>query len=211
MKTKDGSLLMIFAKNEVRGHVKTRLADHCGDRKALEIYRLLLRHTRKIARQVDVDKQIWYDRFSPETPIFESNHFLPKIQQGPGLGDRMQYAFSRAFIDGYEKVVVIGTDCADLTTEMINRAFHQLDLSDVVVGPAEDGGYYLLGMRQMYENLFDGIDWSTSRVLQQTRDALREVGAEWEELDRLNDVDTWSDWLRVRDRISKNAGETDEG
>lgn len=210
MSSEERRLLMVFAKNMIPGHVKTRLARRTGNDKAVQIYRTLLQYTRKITLQTDVDRQIWYDCFEPEQPMFSRNHFSPRIQHGEGLGERMKYAFQQAFKEGYQRVVIIGTDCAELTSKTISKAFDNLQKREVVLGPAEDGGYYLLGMRAFYPFIFENISWGTDRVFAQTTRYLTENGVDYGRLEELRDVDHWSDWMQIRENIKRVLEKKDE-
>lgn len=203
MGTEERRLLMVFAKNIMPGHVKTRLARRTGKDKAVQIYRILLQYTRNITLETDVDRQIWYDRFEPDAPIFSRDHFLPRIQYGKGLGERMKFAFQQAFKEGYQRAVIIGTDCAELTSKTISEAFDMLQDREVVLGPAEDGGYYLLGMKAFYPILFENISWGTNRVFAQTTRHLKEKGIDYGRLEQLRDVDHWSDWIQIREKIKR--------
>ena len=187
------NVLLIFIKNPQKGNVKTRLAQTVGDEKALEVYHKLLKRTREITSGLRCDRQVWYSSFIEHDDIWSSENFEKRLQKGKDLGERMSHAFERAFIDGYKKVVIIGSDCADINGQFIEQAFHKLENSDVVVGPAQDGGYYLLGMREFHPDLFAGIDWSTSSVFQQTVKRIKEKQRSIELLPILNDIDTEDD------------------
>ena len=121
--------------------------------------------------------------------------------QGQGdLGDRMHRAFREAMATGAERAVIVGTDCPEITADLVQRAFHLLDRNDVVLGPAADGGYYLIGMRRLVPELFSGITWGTERVRQQTLTAARRAGVSVGLLDLLSDVDRPEDlsvWERA--------------
>lgn len=190
--------LIIFVKNEEAGKVKTRLARSVGDDEALWVYRKLLRYTANITSPLKVKKEVWYSRFIPENDIWTEGNFTKKVQGGDDLGQRMSNAFRVSFEEEVEKVVIIGSDCAELTTEMLEQAFEALDDSDFVVGPAEDGGYYLLGMRHFHPKIFENIEWSTGSVLEKTIAKMKNVGGSVYQLKELNDVDTIEDWKRVK-------------
>ena len=103
----------------------------------------------------------------------------------------MQNAFKKSFNKGYEKVMIVGSDLYDLTPNHINEAFSKLDTNDVVMGPAEDGGYYLLGMKTLQPNIFENKEWGTSTVRKDTLKNLQEVNVHL--LAELNDVDVIED------------------
>ena len=191
---------MIFVKNEQVGKVKTRLADSVGDKKALEIYQKLLRHTLDITQKIKVDREVWYSEFIPKEDIWPDSLFAKRPQEGDDLGKRMAAAFKDSFEEeGYSKVVIIGSDCAELTTAIIEEAFKCLEKNDFVIGPAKDGGYYLLGMRNFTSELFEGISWSSETVFRSTIEKIKDVGASCAKLDILNDIDTIEDWRSEQD------------
>lgn len=187
------SLLMIFAKNPEIGKVKTRLAKTIGDEKALMIYLKLLEHTHAIADKVFADKAIFYSERVQEFDLLDYYKFPKFLQKGDDLGDRMDRAFGQAFGQHYEKVVIIGSDCYELTTEIIEDALAALDTHNVVIGPAHDGGYYLLGMDRHYSHLFKHKAWSTEDVLLDTLLDLKKLKLSYSLLPTLNDVDEEKD------------------
>lgn len=190
--TKNKNLLMIFVKNRQPGKVKTRLAETLGNNKALEIYKKLILHTLHVAEKIDVEREIWYSDFKGNDQWGE-NKFQKKLQVGDDLGVRMKNAFEEGFKNGAKNVVIIGSDCISITPSHIRNAFACLEGSDAVIGPAEDGGYYLLGLSKMIPELFEDINWSTKTVFDQTVQALRSNNHSHETLETLNDIDTESD------------------
>jgi rSAM/selenodomain-associated transferase 1 len=183
--------LLIFTRNPELGKVKTRLAKTIGDEKALKIYHFLLDKTKQVTQQIQAEKRVYYDCFIVENDLWNSQTFQKFIQKGTDLGSRMQHAFSEAFQSGFEKVIIIGSDLYDLTPEIISTAFQQLDKNDVVIGPAIDGGYYLLGMRVLQEHIFENKDWGTSSVRNKTIEDLKDKKVFL--LEELNDVDVFED------------------
>ncbi|HBJ84010.1 MAG TPA: glycosyl transferase, partial [Verrucomicrobiales bacterium] len=105
------------------------------------------------------------------------------------LGARLIHAMRMAHAQGAQKIVIIGTDCPDLTEEHLSAAFAMLDESDVVLGPAHDGGYYLIGMREPQPSLFEAIPWSTAEVFVVTQQRASEAGLSLSTMPRLADVD----------------------
>lgn len=198
---KSSCLLIIFIKNPEKGKVKTRLAETVGAEKALEIYHKLVDYTYSVVEPVDADKEIWFSRFIPDGNGLGGGKFSKKLQEGKNLGERMSKAFREAFEKDYEKVVIVGSDCAELTTDLIKEAYEQLDEHGLVVGPAEDGGYYLLGMNRFHAQLFEGLPWSTAGVLSQTLAIADELSLKVHLLPELNDVDYEADWIQVKDRL----------
>lgn len=190
--------LIIFIKNPERGKVKTRLAATLGDDKALEIYHQLLEHTRLICEQVEADRLLFYSNFIDQEDAWQNKYFKKFVQAGSNLGTRMQAAFEEAFGRyGYRKVVIIGSDCADLTTDTITAAFQHLERHDMVIGPSNDGGYYLLGMRQLFTPVFERKQWSTPSVLGDSRVDIENAGLTYYLLPQLTDIDTEEDWVSV--------------
>ncbi len=205
MTTSEESLkekLIIFVKNEEVGKTKTRLAASIGDEQALEVYRKLLEWTVEQTRDLEVVKEVWYSRFVAENDIWETGDYKKELQVGKNLGERMSNAFRESFgEESFEKVVIIGSDCAELTSGVIQEAFQKLEEYEFVIGPAEDGGYYLLGMRNYHREVFEGIEWSTGSVFDKTIEKIRELSAGYATLEQLNDVDTIEDWNRVKSAL----------
>lgn len=195
------SALIIFVKNPEKGKVKTRLAKTVGDEKALKVYYELLRITKSVADPLSVNKQVWYSRFVDEDDLWSKGNFEKHLQKGKNLGQRMLYAFQQAFESGHEKVVIIGSDCASLGTEIIEKAFGMLDDQDVVIGPARDGGYYLLGMSELVTEVFENKSWSTSSVLESTVKQIEKMNLSYHLLPTLSDIDTEAD-LRSANQIA---------
>ena len=187
------NLLMIFIKNPVAGEVKTRLGASIGSANALQVYKKLLSHTREIAVQVKCDREIWYSSMIDRRDSWNSDLFEKKLQQGRNLGVRMSGAFQQAFEAGYEKAVIIGSDCPELEPQHIEDAFDALRSEDAVIGPSEDGGYYLLGMKKYTPEIFSDIEWSTSSVFEETKRHFEQLGLTCKTLEVLNDIDTIED------------------
>jgi hypothetical protein len=185
------NLLLIFTKNPKLGKVKTRLAKSIGNETALEVYKFLLDKTKEITQKITCDKAVYYSEKIGENDIWETSTYQKHQQEGEDLGIRMQHAFRNSFKASYEKVILIGSDLYDLTPEHIHIAFKKLATNDVVIGPAEDGGYYLLGMKVMYPAIFENKDWGTASVRKDTLNDLQKVSVHL--LEELNDVDVIED------------------
>ncbi|NQY10281.1 MAG: glycosyltransferase [Flavobacteriales bacterium] len=186
--------LIIFIKNPVLGKVKTRLAKYIGDRSALQIYLSLLKHTFKITKELeDVVKVVYYSDVVEEDDMWISTSFGKSLQEGNDLGMRMKNAFQTAFNEGAERVVIIGSDCFELTQNYIEHAFNILNSNQAVIGPAVDGGYYLLGMNRMYSSVFQDVEWSTHNVFVSTFVKLKEEDIQFKLLPVLYDVDRVED------------------
>ncbi|RIW15833.1 glycosyltransferase [Algoriphagus lacus] len=193
--------LIVFQKNATLGKVKTRLAATVGDQEAMKIYQWLTSHTHRILGELEVDKFLFFSDYIPELEIKNFPNYRFEVQVGTDLGQRMSQAFSRLFEIGFEKVIIIGTDCAELTSQDLKNAFSMLDSHDLVLGPAKDGGYYLLGTRRNYPELFREIPWSTEKVLELTRIKANELNLKHGLLNALSDIDTAEDWQNF---ITKN-------
>lgn len=185
--------LIVMVKNPVKGQVKTRLAATTGDDKALEIYHHLLQHTAETALKVDVVRYVFYSNVIERNDRFPNEQFKKYVQCGGDLGERMEYGFSIPFKNEYKQVVMIGADCPSITPEIIQEAFNSLETSDFVIGPAKDGGYYLLGMRKWERWMFHNQPWSTPELLESTRAAIAAHQATAVELATLTDIDTEAD------------------
>ncbi|SMO33701.1 hypothetical protein SAMN06265218_10187 [Fodinibius sediminis] len=187
-----GNLLMIFVKNPELGKVKTRLARSIGDKQALAVYQELLKLTQSATDSLNVTRQVWYSRFIEQEDQWKEN-YQKRLQRGADLGMRMKSAFQEAFDNGFEKVVIIGSDCAEMTPGLLREAFQLLEKKDVVIGPSRDGGYYLLGMANFYPGLFEDKKWSTPAVGEQTIRQLQEMQVSHALLPVRNDIDTAQD------------------
>ena len=185
------SLLIIFTRNPELGKCKTRLAATTGNESALEIYKFLLQHTVTITKDLEVDKQVHYSVKVRENDIWDSKIYTKKQQEGEDLGARMNRAFKQAFDAGYKKVIVIGSDMYDLSQQDIELAFKELDNHDSVIGPAEDGGYYLFGMKSLNSSVFLNKKWGTDTVLAETLEDLKTENIK--QLEVRNDVDYYED------------------
>lgn len=183
--------LIIFTRNPELGKCKTRLAATIGNEAALEIYKVLLQHTAKISTGVKADKFVFYSEKIRENDVWDPAVFRKKVQHGNDLGIRMENAFHELFALGYERVAIIGSDMYDLTSEDINNAFTTLASHDYVVGPAQDGGYYLLGMKTIPPSLFKNKVWGTDTVLKATIADLKNESITL--LAEKNDVDYYED------------------
>jgi rSAM/selenodomain-associated transferase 1 len=163
----------------------------------------LVQSTYSVLEDVAVPVWTYFSDFIPETvnpPIAKSF-----VQDGQDLGERMAHAFARSFESGMDKVVLIGTDCPTLQSHHLHEAFEALTHSDLVLGPATDGGYYLIGMKCRSDYLFEGITWSTSQVLSETLNVASQNGLTNTLLQELNDIDTQEDWERYTSQIEINS------
>lgn len=183
--------LLIFTRNPELGKVKTRLAKTLGDTKALDIYKFLIKHTVAITKNLKGVKQVYYSVKVRQKDYWDDGIFEKHQQEGDDLGIRMQHAFEAAFSEGYKNVIIIGSDMYDLSQEDIEQAFGNLENNDVVIGPAEDGGYYLLGMKTLIPEVFKNKAWGTDSVLEDTKADLKSYSCNL--LEERNDVDYYED------------------
>ncbi|MEO1889883.1 MAG: TIGR04282 family arsenosugar biosynthesis glycosyltransferase [Cycloclasticus sp.] len=192
-------VLQIFAKQPEQGRVKTRLAADIGEQQACEVYSRLLNNTIKNSCSEDWDLELWC---APDI-----NHFVfrslakkfglrLKAQSGEGLGERMLYALGEGKKVA-DKVVLIGTDCPVISLEYIEQAFEALNKNDIVFGPVEDGGYILVGTREINQNMFSDVEWSVAGTLNQNIKAIEHCNLSYGllpelwDLDRVDDLKRW--------------------
>ena len=195
------NVLLIFIRNPELGKVKTRLARTVGEAEALRIYRILLEKTRQAAVRVGSERWLFYSDRVETGDEWPEAAFRKFAQQGADLGARMEHAFRQAFEAGAGKVVLIGSDCPELDGALLQEAFRVLDEVDFVLGPALDGGYYLLGMKQPAPSLFRGIAWSTDAVQAETLGKIAAADKTVALLRELTDVDTEEDWRAFLEKI----------
>ncbi len=194
--------LLIFTKNVLYGQVKTRLAATVGNKKALAVYQQLLGYTAAITNDLSVEKIVFYSTYLDNKDVFNNNDYGKKVQFGNDLGERMQDAFNYAFEQGSTDVVIIGSDCFEITADIISNAFNCLKNHEVVIGPAMDGGYYLLAMKKLHAKLFKQINWSTNEVLATTCSICKAHNLSVYLLPELSDIDTAEDLKKYENFIS---------
>ena len=204
----DGRIL-VFARAPVAGEVKTRLAAHIGKQAAASVYRQLLCATLDMASASGLAPVELHVASQPGHPLFQSLAdrwpLEIRLQQGVDLGQRMHYALQSALRQA-AFAVLIGTDCPEMNAAYLQRACQLLDDgSAVVLGPADDGGYVLIGVRSCDERLFRAIPWGSNRVLQLTRERLRALQLRHTELDSLWDLDRPEDLRRWRSMVSAGS------
>ena len=183
-------LLIVFVKNSRPGSVKTRLAKTIGYEAAFTIYKELVAITENAIQHIAVDKIIYFSETLENTSW---NTFSKKVQLGTHLGERMQHAFQEGFQQGYTEIVLIGSDLPDISETIIQSGFNALKNTPLVFGPAQDGGYYLIGMTQPHSFVFTNKPWSQPNLLQETLIELKEKNIGYTLLETLNDIDTFED------------------
>lgn len=186
------ALIIVFVKNIKLGTVKTRLAKTIGDYGALEVYSELVKITEQATSELSIDKRIYFSNTIVDTKW--PNEFKA-VQNGVDLGERMLNAFKDGFEAGYKRIVLIGSDLPDINSTHINKGIDSLANNDVVFGPAEDGGYYLIGLSQPEDTIFLNKPWSQPNLLKVTLEELHSNKVSVGILDTLNDIDTYEDLI----------------
>jgi len=185
-------LVIVFVKNKKLGKVKTRLAKTIGNEGAFKVYSELVNLTEKATENLSVDKRIYFSESIEKNQWINDNKY---VQSGIDLGERMKNAFKKGFEDGYKRIVLIGSDLPELTTNHINKGLASLKQHEVIFGPAEDGGYYLIGLSKMNNFIFENKPWSESNLLEETLNELKNKSITFATLDTLNDIDTYEDLI----------------
>ena len=198
--------LLVFVKTPKINYVKTRLASHLKPDEILALYTAFLKDIDTRFRKLN-NIDFWYV-ISPENLNIPdlSDHIDIKnyfIQQGESLGDRMCNAFNHLANLNYTKLVLIGSDIPDISLMHISDALQSLTDTDCVIGPTYDGGYYLIATKKCHPGLFQNIEWSTDKVLDQTLIQAKESGLSVKLINRLSDVDTFEDLQHLSERLAQ--------
>ncbi len=193
-----GRLLAVLTRNPVPGRVKTRLAAAIGPEGALQVYRTLREYTAGVTRACHAEKAVFYSDDIPGQDCFLEVGTSAFLQEGRDFGDRMHHTFTTGFSLGFRHVVLIGTDCPDIDQGIIDSAFRALENHDAVLGPAKDGGFYLIGLNSSHPELFLDRSWSHSSVLKESIDLLDRTGTSYTLLEELQDIDTLEDLKQSR-------------
>ncbi len=204
------SALIVFTKNALLGKVKTRLAKTVGDKNALLIYNELLKFTKTLILKVKTKKLIFYSDFVDTNDIFNAVVFEKYCQKGNDLGERMLNAFKVTFKLGYERAILIGSDCNELTPEVLEHAIRALDENDLVIGPAKDGGYYLIGMKKLHPKLFVYKNWSTPTVFKEAIFEAKELNFKYYLLPVLSDIDNEQDLGNLSKLITTDLNQNND-
>ena len=189
--------LIVFAKNPILGKAKTRIAKQVGDVKALEIYEHLLTDVRHLCEKIDLHVACYYSAFIDPNDAWTMSIDRHLQLQHPNLGDRMLAALQNELVHS-QKVIIIGSDCPYITPNHIESVSQALDRVDTVIGPSTDGGFYLLGLRKIDDDIFDNIQWSSELVCQQLKMNLNQRAWTFSELEPLTDIDEYEDWLAYK-------------
>ncbi|MET2984105.1 TIGR04282 family arsenosugar biosynthesis glycosyltransferase [Aureibaculum conchae] len=185
-------LIVIFVKNSKLGKVKTRLAKEIGDQAAFDVYSELVKITETATKNIAIDKRIYFSDAVVDSK-WKNQH--KKVQKGIDLGERMKNAFEDGFKDGYNHIVLIGSDLPDINSKHILKGLDTLKSNEVVFGPAIDGGYYLVGLSKLDTSIFENKPWSQPHLLDVTTKELTERKINYSLLEPLNDIDTIDDLL----------------
>ena len=180
----------IFAKPPVPGLVKTRLAAEIGNEKAARVYRHCLNHTLRVAHLSGLDYQVYLSQVSDEQP-FEDGHY--RLQKGTDLGMRMVNAMGDLISAGNSAAIIIGSDCLDIDAGHLQRAAQALSDHELVLTPAMDGGFALVGCSEPVAGLFESVAWSSQQALEQTLSNARRLDYRIALLDPVRDIDTLQD------------------
>jgi len=191
----DSEKLIIFLKAPRIGTVKTRLAKSIGEQRACDAYRTMVESVLKSLNSL-ANVDLW---FAPDDGEDEIKAWLRESwrafpQGGGDLGERLKRGFEKTFGEGSQRVVIIGSDCPEIRAEDIRAAWQKLKDHDLVVGPATDGGYWLIGLRTPQPKLFENISWSSEQVLAETLQRAKALGLRIQLLRILSDVDTETEW-----------------
>ena len=187
----------MFCKSPRLDPVKTRLAKSFGEDFAASFYSKLLETLNSEFLHLDDSTQKTCYTLSECAYISKlfKEGFKIQVQRGDRLSEKIEYILKEAFTQSAEKVLIVASDTPDLSSSIIKEAFDRLDSNDIVIGPSEDGGYYLLGLKRFHKQVFSNIDWSTRSVLSQTKERIGELGLSGFYLEELIDIDEASDLL----------------
>ena len=205
--------LLVFVKYPELGNVKTRLSAEIGDERAVELYRVMVEDLLTTVKKLDMSVIICYDPKEKGIDLMKWLGAGPLYyaQEGRDLGARLENAFYYAYSKSFTDVMVIGSDMPDLSLQELNDAFDALDTTEAVIGPAHDGGYYLLGFNRsgFFLDVFKDIPWSTNMVYMETWSKIRKRGKMVEVLEEKSDIDTFFDlehlWQKNLDTWFKDS------
>ncbi len=184
--------LIIFIKNPDLGKVKTRIAKTTSEQYALDVYEKLLKITKEITLDLKgIKKYLYYDHYINNHDIWDNQIYTKRLQNGTTLGVKMKSALDE--LDHKHKAI-IGSDCPELTSTIIENGFELIKNFDFVIGKAHDGGFYMLATRVSIGDIFEGIEWSTNTVTQTLVMNIEKKGYTYTLLPTLNDIDTEQDW-----------------
>ena len=204
--------VIIFTRYPEIGKVKTRLAASIGNESAYLVNEILVGRTFKECLKLEENRFSLFAFYSDMKneeffPDSIAKRFLIYNQDGENIGEKMRNAFEKIFNLGFEKAVILGTDIPDISESILSKSFLELEQNNIVIGPSNDGGYYLLGMNKFYHNIFDDIKWGTESVFEKTIDKIHENNLSYTTIDRLTDIDVKEDllsWYELNKPNSEN-------
>lgn len=203
--------IIFFIKQPVPGKVKTRLAKSIGDNQACNLYKCFIEDILSVLKKSGYDILIYYTPGDAEKPIKKwlgKNKYF--VQSEGNLGERMKNAFQTSFNAGYEKVLIIGSDLINISKALFDDAFESLDENNAVIGPSDDGGYYLLGFnkKDFLKEFFLNIPWSTNKVYKKTEYIFAKFNYKVKILDEKIDIDNIDDLIKNRN-LGAISGKTE--
>ncbi|ADD68169.1 Protein of unknown function DUF2064 [Denitrovibrio acetiphilus DSM 12809] len=203
---------IVFIKYPQTGKVKTRLGASVGDMRAAEFYKLMVEQVLRSCYAPNIDTLLFiqpYERLD-EFREWLGDEYTFYPQDGTDLGQKMFKALKAAFENGYEKCVLTGTDIPDLNIDIICQADEMLNQHDAVIGPAEDGGYYLIGFNKntLTDVCFNKMTWSTDKVFEDTIKTFKEINYKISKLKTLSDLDDINDVRRMKNSLKDIIGKT---
>ncbi|MCB9853766.1 MAG: TIGR04282 family arsenosugar biosynthesis glycosyltransferase [Phycisphaerales bacterium] len=192
------TLIIVFAKYPRPGRVKTRLVGKLTERQSAAIHAACLRHTMRVVRQMaSADRWLAASPDNADFSAYAAGCISVRAQGSGNLGERLARIAGDAFACGYRRVAVVGCDCPTMTPQDLASAFDGLERHDVMIGPALDGGYYLIAMRRFAAALFEGIDWGSAEVYAQTVRQAKNVQLSVGDLRARSDLDRPDDLRRL--------------
>jgi rSAM/selenodomain-associated transferase 1 len=207
----DKRCVIFFVKHPEKGRVKSRLARHIGETVALRLYASMVLDTIDMLKRGRFPFRVCYapPEARDQVTAWLGPDYFYMPQRGEDLGDRMEAAFADVFSGDVEKALLIGSDIPGLTAGIVEEAFASLVSNDAVIGPADDGGYYLIGFRKnkFLPGIFHDMVWSTSTVFCMTLDRLREASLSLHVLSEMTDIDTVDDLKKLRARVKGSPSE----
>ncbi len=204
--------IILFMRAPEVGKVKTRLSKKLSPKTVLDLYQCFVLDILHTAQKTKIDIRIFFHPAGFEAGLSQwlGDSYDFHLQDGKDLGIRMSNAFIRTFSSGYDRAILIGTDCPEMTVEILEESFCGMDQAGCVIGPSVDGGYYLIGFKaaSFTEKLFQDVEWGTEIVYQQTLDRCCQMNIQPYILQALNDIDTWDD-LQLFYRLHHGKGFSD--
>ncbi len=201
--------VIVFLKAPEKGRVKTRLSKILDESFVLELYWGFIRDT-LLALPPVADKFIYFLPLEKKEDLrsWLGDEYQYVLQTGRDLGEKMSNAFKDGFLNGYDRLVLIGTDIPEISETVLRHAFDVLETKDAVIGPASDGGYYLIGFKKesFSEEIFYDMNWSTKGVFRETLRAMDKMNLKYERVQELNDVDPPEDLNALAFRIKNGTG-----